>query len=151
MLHIPPTNSLLLAAEQEPYKKAYLLTKTIEEFVWKTFTRMGSRQEKDKAERVTRLGKRTREEIAKWNQMTALRFQRGGGGDIRHPRPPLEGVRKIKAEGATDKLCPRQRLHPRDVGAWEGTDKCVVNSWLILEQGGASFREPTMGYCGRRN
>ena len=31
-LHIPPTNLLLLAAKQEPYKKAYLLTKNIEEF-----------------------------------------------------------------------------------------------------------------------
>ena len=27
MLHIPPTNLLLLAAKQEPYEKAYLLTK----------------------------------------------------------------------------------------------------------------------------
>ena len=32
MLHIPPTNCLLLTAKQEPYKKAYLLTKNIEEF-----------------------------------------------------------------------------------------------------------------------
>ena len=35
MLHIPPTNLLLLAAKQEPCKekkKAYLLTKNIEEF-----------------------------------------------------------------------------------------------------------------------
>ena len=30
-----------------------------------------------KAERVTGPGRRTREEIAKWNQMTALRFQTG--------------------------------------------------------------------------
>ena len=27
MLHIPPTNCLLLTAKQEQYKKAYLLTK----------------------------------------------------------------------------------------------------------------------------
>ena len=33
---------------------------------------------KNKIERVTGLGRRTREEIAKWNQMTALRFQTGG-------------------------------------------------------------------------
>ena len=31
-LHIPPTNLLLLAAKQESYKVAYLLTKNIEEF-----------------------------------------------------------------------------------------------------------------------
>ena len=32
MLHIPPTSLLLLTAKQEPYKKAYFLTKNIEEF-----------------------------------------------------------------------------------------------------------------------
>ena len=32
---------------------------------------------KDKTERVTGLGRRTRKEIVKWNQMTALRFQAG--------------------------------------------------------------------------
>ena len=38
----------------------------------------GQQAENDKTERVTGLGRRTREEIAKWNQMTALRFQTGG-------------------------------------------------------------------------
>ena len=33
--HIPPTNLLVLAAQQEPYKKAYLLTENIEEFLEK--------------------------------------------------------------------------------------------------------------------
>ena len=46
---------------------------------------------------VTGLGRRTREEIAKWNQMTALRFQTGGG-DIRHPRPPFRGQLKAVIE-----------------------------------------------------
>ena len=36
MLHIPPINLLLLAAIQEPYKKACLLTKDIEEFSGKS-------------------------------------------------------------------------------------------------------------------
>ena len=40
--------------------------------------------ENEKTERVTGLGRRTREEIAKWNQMTALRFQTGG----RHQTSP---------------------------------------------------------------
>ena len=53
---------------------------------------MDQQAEKDQTERVTGLGRRTREEIAKWNQMTALRFQTGG--DIRHPRPPFWGVVK---------------------------------------------------------
>ena len=41
-------------------------------------------RKKDKIERVTGLGRRTRKEIAKWNQMTALRFQTGG----RHQTSP---------------------------------------------------------------
>ena len=36
---------------------------------------MDQQAEKDKTERVTGLGRRTREEIAKWDQITALRFQ----------------------------------------------------------------------------
>ena len=35
MLHIPPTNLLLLAATQEPNKKTSLLMKNIEEFCGK--------------------------------------------------------------------------------------------------------------------
>ena len=46
MLHIPPTNLLLLAAKQEPYKKAYLLTKTIVRIFWKKFRRMDQQTEK---------------------------------------------------------------------------------------------------------
>ena len=70
ILHKPPTNLLSLSAKQEPYKKAYLLTKNVEKF-----RRKEQQAEKNKTERVTGLGRRTREEIAKWNQMTALRFQ----------------------------------------------------------------------------
>ena len=77
MLHIPPTNCLLLTAKQEPYKKACLLTKNIEEFSGKSLEERASRQT-TMTERVTGLGRRTREEIAKWNQMRALRFQTGG-------------------------------------------------------------------------
>ena len=47
----------------------------------------GQQAENDKTERVTGQGRRTREEIAKWNQMTALRFRQGG--DFRHPQPPF--------------------------------------------------------------
>ena len=65
MLHIPPTNCLLLTAKQEPYKKAYLLTKNIEEFSGKKLRRKGQQAEKVKAERVTGLGRRTREEKVK--------------------------------------------------------------------------------------
>ena len=43
---------------------------------------MGQQAEKDKTEKVTGIGSKTTEEIVKWNQMTALRFQTGG--DNRH-------------------------------------------------------------------
>ena len=79
MLHIPPTNSLLLAAKREPYKKkkkkAYLVTKNIKEFSGIKFRRKGQ------------AGRKTRQEIAKWNQMTAQRFQTGE--NIRHSQPPF--------------------------------------------------------------
>ena len=85
MLHIPSTNSLLLTAKQEPYKKKSLsLTKNIEEFSGKSLEKKGQQAENDKTERVTGLGRRTREEIAKRNQMTALKFQAGG----RHQTSP---------------------------------------------------------------
>ena len=84
LLHIPSTSLLLPAATQEPYKKAYLLTKHIEEFSRKSSGEWANRQKKDKTERVTGLGIRAREEIAKWNQMTALRFQTRG----RHQTSP---------------------------------------------------------------
>ena len=38
---------------------------------------MDQQAEEDKTKKLTGLGRRTREEIAKWNQMTALRFQTG--------------------------------------------------------------------------
>ena len=99
-LHIPSTNCLLLTAKQEPYKKAYLLTKNIEEFSGKSLEERASRQKKDKTEKVTGLGRRTREEIAKWNQMTALRFQTGGEtSDI--PGLP-SGATDIEKDSLTD-------------------------------------------------
>ena len=42
------------------------------------------RRKKEKTERAMGVGRRTREEIGKWNQMTALRFQTGG----RHQTSP---------------------------------------------------------------
>ena len=35
-------------------------------------------EKKDKTERITGQGRKTREEIVNWNQMTALKFQTGG-------------------------------------------------------------------------
>ena len=100
MLHIPLTYLLLLTAKQEPYKKAYLLTKNIEEFSGKSLEG-ASRQKNCKKERVTGLVRRTREETAKWNQITALRFQRGE----RHQTSPasLQG-KKRERDGCLDLL-----------------------------------------------
>ena len=42
---------------------------------------MGQQTEKEKTERVSGLGRKTREETVKWNQMTALKFKTGGGGE----------------------------------------------------------------------
>ena len=70
---------------------------------------MGQQAEKKKkkkeTERVTGLGRRTREEIVKWNQMTALRFQTGGrhqtspaslrGSTDREAHSPDGGERKL--------------------------------------------------------
>ena len=47
----------------------------MEEFSRKSSEERTRRQKKYKIERVTGLGRETREEIAKWNQMTAPRFQ----------------------------------------------------------------------------
>ena len=65
----------------------------------KKFRRKDQQTEKDKIERLTGLGRTTREEIAKWNQKTALRFQRGG----RHQTSPafLRG-RKWRVVGRTE-------------------------------------------------
>ena len=56
MLHIPPTNCLLLTAKQEPYKKAYLLTKNMEEFSGKSLEKRASRQKT-----IDRKGNRSRQ------------------------------------------------------------------------------------------
>ena len=91
MLHIPPTNLLLQAVKQESYKKAYLFMKNIEEFSGKSSEEWASMQ----TERATGLGRQTRKEIVKWNQMTALRFQIRG----RHQTSPasLWGLQKVKS------------------------------------------------------
>ena len=52
MLHIPPTKLLFLAAKQEPYKKAYLLMKNIEEFSGKSLEERASRQKKEKEKKI---------------------------------------------------------------------------------------------------
>ena len=60
MLHIPPTNLLLLAAKQEPYKNAYLLMKNVEEFPGKCLEKgpAGRKREDRKGNRTRQKNKR---------------------------------------------------------------------------------------------
>ena len=60
------------------------MTQNIEEFSGGKSQENGPTGRKKKKERVTGLCRRTRKEIVKWNQMTALRFQTGG----RYQTPP---------------------------------------------------------------
>ena len=94
-LNIPPTNYHLLAAKQEPYPKSHLLTKNTADFfkagIW------ASRQKKEKTERATEVGRGTREERVNWNEMTTLRFQRGGEASDIHSL--LSGRRRGRRKG----------------------------------------------------
>ena len=62
MLHISLTNLLLLTAKQEPYKKAYLLTKNTGRIFWMKFRRMdqqaGGKKEDRKSNRTRQKNKR---------------------------------------------------------------------------------------------
>ena len=49
------------------------------------------------------VGGLAREETVKWNQMTALRFQRGGGTS-NIPRPPFQAWWDVKVQELTRKL-----------------------------------------------
>ena len=74
-------------------------------FLGKVQKKGSAGRKKDKIERVIGLGRGTRQEITKWNQMTALRFQTGG----RHQTfpAPLRGTnRKEKRQkGITHSTC----------------------------------------------
>ena len=63
---------------------------------------MDQQEEKDKTERVTGLDRRTRGEIVKWNQTTALRFQTGG----RHQTFPAS------LRGAAERICRYATEYP---------------------------------------
>ena len=71
---------------------------------------------KDKTERATGLGRRTREEIAKWNQIRALRFQTGG----RHQTSPasllgvLKKLKQLQLRLPVD-VSPAKNIHNKYV------------------------------------
>ena len=82
-LHTPPTNYRVLAAQWEPYKKKSLTLnpECLENFLEKSQNRSSAN---NKTKRARGLGRtKTREEMGKGKQMTALRFQTGRlGSDI---------------------------------------------------------------------
>ena len=125
MLHIAPINLLLLGPRQEPYKKDYLLTENIEEFSGKSSEEWTSRQKKDTTERVTGLGRRTREQIAKWNQMTALRFHTGGRhqpfpaslrGSRTMPKSPADTLYRLLVLQCSDHWLHEECMHAVGTG-----------------------------------
>ena len=74
----------------------------------------------DKAKRATELGRKTNEETEKWNQMTVLRFQTGGGVGVRGgwnqtspARSPFSAEREEKGEGR------REEKEEEEEDVWE--------------------------------
>ena len=91
MPHIPQTNYDLLAAKQEPYQKAYLLTYNTENILGKESEEWASMQKtknKNKMERAMGADRRTREEKVKSNDSPEIPV-RGETVQHRHPRPPF--------------------------------------------------------------
>ena len=69
MLHKPPTKN-------KGNTKKPISRKSFRHF-WKIGWRLGQKQKNEKTEGATGLGKITREQIERWNEMTARRFQTG--------------------------------------------------------------------------
>ena len=98
MLHIPPTNCLLLTAKQEPYKKAYLLTKNIEEFSGKSLEGPAGRKREDRKGNRTRQKNKRGDSKVKSNDSPEIP-DRGETSDI--PGLP-SGEKKKKTFAMTD-------------------------------------------------
>ena len=77
-------------------------------------------------ERVTGLCRRTREEIVKWNQMTALRFLRGGG-DIRHSLPPFGGLKETFTKRYIDERTSKAEMRSEEQSEKAGSFFLVEN------------------------
>ena len=96
---------------------------------------MDQQAEKDKTERVLGLGRRTREDIVKQNQMTALRFQAGVGvGGGRHQTSPVSSLYYVHE----DVLCCGQKIAPcpeleRRVILWR-MPPCLLNQVASLRK-----------------
>ena len=81
MLHIPLTNLLLLAAKQEPYKKAYLSMKNIDEFLGKSLEGPAGRKRSDSKGNRTRQKNKRRDSKVESNDSPEIP-DRGETSDI---------------------------------------------------------------------
>ena len=85
------TTNQLAANRNHTKKSTSQLIKIVEEYFGEK-SQIWPLAEKKGGERARGVGRRTREEIDKWNQMTALRFQTGG----RHQTyPASSGAHRI--------------------------------------------------------
>ena len=89
MLHISSTSLPLLAVKQEPYPKAYLFMKNIEEFSGRSSGEWASRQKKDKTERVTGLARKNKTGDSKVESNDSPEMP-DRGRDIRHSQYPCK-------------------------------------------------------------
>ena len=118
MLHLSPTNLLLLTAKQEPYRKKSLSLN--EKYKIQENGPAGRKKKKKKAERVIGIGRRTREKIVKWDQMTALRFQTGETSDIpglNSRFPKGSAYEDIELNGTSPTTMPSQQDEYPALGA----------------------------------
>ena len=74
-------------------KKPISSRKILRNFLEKVQENGPADRKKDKTETITGLGRRTRQETLKWNQMTTL----GEGGDQIYSRPPFGGIAEEQA------------------------------------------------------
>ena len=78
------------------------------------------KKKKKKAERVIGIGRRTREKIVKWDQMTALRFQTGETSDIpglNSRFPKGSAYEDIELNGTSPTTMPSQQDEYPALGA----------------------------------
>ena len=106
MLHIPPTKVLISKPIEQTNKKTRAIQKRLplrKNGNWgkKRYQENAPKAEKDKTERSTGLGRRTRDEILKSGiKLATLRFQiEGGTSEI--PRPPFGGPKSMPLSTTT--------------------------------------------------
>ena len=97
VVHIAQINLLILAAKQEPYKKAYLLSKNTQEFSGKSLEERTSRQKN-----IRQKGKRTR-------QMNAR--ERGREGERELSFEPSQSQRITSRLNTSFILSPSYSFH----------------------------------------